>query len=77
MPKLKYVRTKEYNQIIIFPTLTNHSEFANLGIISAGFCYVDGATESVECSGKSVSLRLESLPDDSKLATLQIFGEEQ
>jgi len=74
MAKLKYVRTKEYNSIIIFPTLINHSEFKNLDIISAGFCYVN--TTTVECFGESVSLKLKSLPEDSEIATKHVFGEE-
>ena len=76
MSKLKYVRTKEYNSIIIFPTLINHSVFKHMGIISAGFCYINSKDETVDCFGESVSLKIKCLEDDSYFATKHVFGEE-
>lgn len=70
--KQKYVRLKEYNQIIIFHTIIEHSTFINLNPISAGFCYVN--SNSVQCFGESISLGIRSMKDDTYLATKQIFG---
>lgn len=72
--KQKYVRLKEYNSIIIFSTIVEHSKFRNFEPISARFCYIDKNT--IKCFGKSVSLELESMVEDSELATKQIFGYE-
>ncbi len=38
--KQKYVRLRDYNQVIIFSPLLDHDTFRNLNPISAGFCYV-------------------------------------
>lgn len=70
--KQKYVRLKEYNQIIIFHPATEHSKFKNMNPISAGFCYVND--DKVECFGESISLGIKSMEDDSYIATKQIFG---
>lgn len=70
--KLKYVRLKAYDEIIIFPMLLEHSTFKHLNPISAGFCYIDDG--KVSCFGRSVSLRIESMEDDTKMATKQVFG---
>jgi len=70
--KLKYVRLRKFDEIIIFPMTLNHSIFKNLDTISAGFCYIE--TNKVSCFGNSVSLSLDSIPEDSTLATKQIFG---
>jgi hypothetical protein len=70
--KLKYVRLAEYDEIIIFPMILEHSTFKYLNPISAGFCYIDDG--KVSCFGNSVSLKLNSMEDDSKLATKQVFG---
>lgn len=35
--KQKYVRFKEYNEIIIFPQILKHSTFKHLKPISVGF----------------------------------------
>ena len=70
--KQKYVRLKEYNQIIIFPTIIEHSSFKNMDPISAGFCYVN--SDKISCFGESISLRLEGMEDDSFIATKQVFG---
>ncbi len=71
--KQKYVRLEQYNQIIIFPITIQHKEFKHLELISAGFCRI--YNNEVACFGESTSLRLESLPEDSKIATKQFFEE--
>jgi hypothetical protein len=72
MSKQKYVRLKEYNEIIIFPCIIEHSKFRFFNPITAGFCYV--TRDRVSCFGHSISLRLESDEEsDSALATKQLF----
>lgn len=68
----KYVRLKEYNQIIIFPQIIEHSTFKRLEPISAGFCCID--PHNINCFGESISLNLKSMEDDSFMATKQVFG---
>jgi hypothetical protein len=58
MEKMKYVKVGDYNSIIIFPTIIEHSKFKNLNPISAGFCYI--SDEKVVCFGESVSLGLKA-----------------
>jgi hypothetical protein len=70
--KQKYVRLGEYDQIIIFPTIIEHSDFKSMKPISAGFCYVH--TDKVVCFGNSISLGLKSMDDDTLMATKQIYG---
>ncbi len=70
--KQKYVRLKDYDEIIIFPLVLEHSTFKYLKPISAGFCYV--RNEEVSCFGSSFSLNLKSDAEDSKIATKQLFG---
>jgi len=70
--KQKYVRLKKYNLIIIFHPAIEHSEFKNMDVISAGFCYVH--EDKVVCFGGSFSLNLESMEDDTEIATKQIYG---
>lgn len=70
--KLKYVRLKKYNEIIIFPIILDHSTFKHLNPISAGFCYI--YDNEVKCFGESVTLKIKALEDDSYYATKQIFG---
>lgn len=72
MPKQKYVRLERYNEIIIFPEVLEHSDFAHLKPVSAGFCYVN--ENEVRCFGDSFSLKLKSLPEDSGIATRQLFS---
>jgi len=72
MSKQKYVRLKEYNEIVIFPCIIEHSQFSSFNPITAGFCYVNN--DKVRCFGYSVSLQLESDEEkDSALATKQLF----
>lgn len=73
-PTQKYVRLKQYDTIIIFSEVTNHSEFKHMNPVSAGFCYF--SNNKVVCYGESVSLRLKSALEDSEIATTQIFGME-
>ena len=70
--KQKYIRLKQYNEIIIFPEVINHSEFEDMNPISAGFCYI--RNNKVECLGESIGLDLKSKEDDSFHATKQLFG---
>ena len=70
--KQKYVRLKEYDEIIIFPQIIQHSEFRSMNPISAGFCYIH--KDKVVCFGESISLGLESKEDDTLKATKQIYG---
>ena len=70
--KQKYVRLNQYNEIIIFPEVINHSTFKYLNPISAGFCHIQD--RKVVCFGDSVSLNLKSKEDDSEKATFQLFG---
>lgn len=72
--KQKYVRLKQYDTIIIFPEVLNHSDFKHMNPVSAGFCYVE--QEKIQCFGESYSLRMKSDPEDTKIATKQIFGVE-
>lgn len=71
--KQKYVRLKQYNSFIFFPQIIEHSTFKHLDLISAGFCYLDD-NDVVNCFGKSISLGIDSDPDDTKLATKQVYG---
>lgn len=72
MEKQKYVRLEEWNQVIIFPCVMEHSAFKHLNPVSAGFCYI--CKDKIDCYGESVSLKLNSDPDDSYYATKQIYG---
>ena len=70
--KQKYVRLKDYNEIIIFPTIIKHSEFKYMEPISAGFCYV--GKDKISCFGESISLNLKGMVDDTFIATKQVYG---
>ena len=72
--KQKYVRLIKCDSIIVFPTLIQHSKFANLDIMSAGFCYIDN--NEVKCFGESVSLKLTSKDSDRAILQHQLFGKE-
>lgn len=72
--KQKYVRLKEFNEVIIFPCVLEHSAFKHWYPVSAGFCYINTEKGTVECFDRSVSLNLESDPQDSFYATKQMFG---
>ncbi len=70
--KQKYVRLKEYNEIIIFPTILSHDTFRGFDVIAAGFCYVN--KDKISCFGESIGLGIQSKEDDSYFATKQLFG---
>ena len=53
--KLKYVVTRD-GEMIVFSCLIQHSQFAGLDPISAGFIAVDSDGNLKECYGKSISL---------------------
>ena len=73
--KLKFVRLKQYNEVIIFPCVIEHSKFKYLNPISAGFCYVLADEQKVSCFGESYSLGLKSdQTQDTIEATKQLFG---
>ena len=74
MSKQKYVRLKDYKEIIVFPDTIQHNEFKNWNPISAGFCYIED-NGTVKCFGESVSLDLKSLPEDSEILRKQLFDE--
>jgi hypothetical protein len=71
---MKFVRLKEFNSIIMFPSHIKHSNFKHMNPVSAGFCYVDRLKIRVTCFGDSVSLDLKSSEVDSMYATKQVFG---
>ena len=63
---MKYIRTNL--GIILFPAFISHSEMAEHfedKVYSAGFATLD--CESLNCHGKSESLKLHSDPFDTKL----------
>jgi hypothetical protein len=75
MEKMKFVRLKEYDQVIIFPCIIEHSRFRYFEPVSAGFCYIN--RNKVDCFGESFSLNLKSNPkEDTLQATKQVFGAE-
>ena len=70
--KQKYVRLKEYDEVIIFPQIIQHSKFKDMNPISAGFCHIH--KDKVVCFGESISLGLSSKEGDTLVATKQIHG---
>lgn len=73
MEKMKYVKVGDYNSIVIFPQIIEHSAFKYLNPKSAGFCYVN--QDKVECFGRSVSLGLDANEkEDTQEATKQYCG---
>lgn len=58
MERMKYVKVGDYNSIIIFPMIIEHSKFKHFNPTTAGFCYI--SNEKVECFGESISLGLKS-----------------
>jgi hypothetical protein len=73
--KQKYIITKE-RVIIVFPELMQHSDFKDWNPISAGFISFGVNKEgnpTCSCYGKSISLGLESNPEeDTKIAKRQL-----
>lgn len=75
MEKMKHVKLDDYNSIIVFPQIIQHSEFKHLNPVSAGFCYI--SEKKVHCFGESISLRLKADEyEDSFKATKQYCGAE-
>jgi hypothetical protein len=75
MEKLKYVRLEQYNQVIIFPLVMEHSTFKHLSPKTAGFCYFNPTAKRIDCFGESVSLGIASNKiEDTYYATRQVFG---
>lgn len=72
MLKIKYIRTNN-DEFILFPSTITHSEFKDYKPISAGFVQI--RNNEVVCFGNSFTLGLESLPEDSLLATRQYFSQ--
>lgn len=73
----KYVRLSS-NEIIIFSKMLEHLAFKHLNPITAGSCIIDADKKKVHCFGVSISLHLEADEnEDTKLATLQIFGDNE
>lgn len=73
MEELKYVKVGDYNSIIIFPPIIEHSKFRNFNPTTAGFCRISSG--KVKCYGESFSLNLASNQRlDSIDATIQLFG---
>jgi hypothetical protein len=72
--KMKYVRMKRCDEIIIFPEVIQHKDFNKFEIVSAGFCYIHtGEQPKIVCFGESVSLNLTSKEEDSEIATRHFF----
>ncbi len=71
----KYVRLQS-NEIIIFSKSLEHLIFKHLNPVTAGSCIIDAKKKKVHCFGLSISLHLEAdEKEDTRLATLQIFGD--
>ena len=72
--KTKYIITKN-NEIVVFSELLQHSVFEFFEPISAGFISF-GINEkgnfSCFCYGKSISLGIESRPEDTDIAKIQL-----
>lgn len=83
---LKYVKANYLGEVIVFsfPKLVNHSDFTKSmnikedDILSAGFIRMTTNSKKsliLKCFGKSISLKKQSDPEDSKLATRQHYSE--
>lgn len=71
----KYIKTKD-KKIIIFSGLNVHSDFALFNPVSAGFItfHINDEKEiKCKCHGRSISLSLDSHPEDTMLAQIQII----
>ena len=73
MKQHKYIRLPQFDEIIIFPEVIQHSKFKHLNPISAGFCHINTDDQSVKCYGESISLNKTSRKEDSDIATKQFF----
>jgi len=76
-PIQKYVKLPG-NEIIIFPKSIEHFTFKHLNPVTAGLCIIDAKKRVVSCFGLSVTLHLQADEEnDTKLATLQVFGDKK
>ena len=64
--KQKYIRLRQFDEIVIFPMVLEHSTFKYMDIVSAGFCHIN--KREVTCFGNSFSLNIESKEEDTKIA---------
>lgn len=74
---MKYIATRE--TIILFPDYEGHDDMARhcKGIVTgAGFVIGlgSGDIEKIECTGRSISLEIESQPEDTKKLQKVIRG---
>jgi len=72
--KKKYVITRD-EVIIVFPELIEHRKFSNFEPVSAGFIsFGTGAHGQMtcQCYGESISLGIESRPEDTSIAMQQL-----
>lgn len=70
----KYVRLPG-NEIIIFSKSLEHLAFKHFNPVTAGSCIIDADKKKVYCFGLSITLHLQAdEKEDTRLATLQIFG---
>jgi hypothetical protein len=73
MGKVKYIRTKD-NEIIIFGEIMQHRDFRNFNPVSAGFISFGINKEgnpTCSCYGESISLGIESNPEEDTLLAKQ------
>ena len=89
MEQQKYIRIKELNGVedvfILFPPDITHSNVAfRMGIsdsnlVSAGFVQniVKNGKREANCHGKSVSLKVESQPEDTELLNKQHYAHDE
>jgi hypothetical protein len=74
--KKKYVITRD-EVIIVFPELIEHHQFSNFEPVSAGFISFgtdDRGQMKCQCYGKSISLRIESRPEEDTRIAMQQLG---
>lgn len=71
----KYVRLPG-NEIVIFSKSIEHLAFKHLNPVTAGLCIIDAGKKKVHCFRLSITLSLQAdEKEDTRLATLQIFGD--
>jgi hypothetical protein len=72
--RAKYVRTQN-DEIIVFTPSLAHSSFRHFNPISAGFISFginSNGDATCNCYGESISLGLNSMEDDTRLAQFQL-----
>lgn len=76
MNRVKYIRTKD-NEIIVFGEIMKHSDFKILNPISAGFISFGINKEgnpTCSCYGRSISLDLDSKPEEDTILAKSQLG---